>query len=212
MASSTGIVNVALRRLGVARLTSLDTDTTKNAVAARDLYDYLRRDLLKSHTWNFALTRAKLARLSATPVFDYQYAYALPDDFLRLVSVHPATTDESTVEYRLETIEVSGSKRRALMCFAEDVYVRHIFDLEDVNQMPPDFHNLLAFVLTRDLAGALNKSPISYIELTDQAYRRKLAAAKAADGVEDFPERRHQGSWVHARRGGYNANTTWDGR
>ena len=44
------------------------------------------QNLLASYPWRFALTQKKLARLTDRPVADYQYAYQLPNDCVRVLS------------------------------------------------------------------------------------------------------------------------------
>ena len=76
MASVTDIVNVALRKLKANRITSI-TDGSNNANAANDVYDETRDALLRGHTWKFGQRRKSLARLTATPTFEFDHAYAL---------------------------------------------------------------------------------------------------------------------------------------
>lgn len=202
MASATDIVNVALRRIGAARIANLATDGTKEALVARDLYDAARRDLLASHNWNFATKRvhkssSTAADIGTTPAFGYDYAYKIPDDFLRMVSVHPSDSDAATVEYRLE---YQSDSDRVLLCDATEVYLKYIFDLEDVNVMSEGFRDALAWRLARDFAGALSKSAAA-AEQADGAYRKQLSRAKSVDGVEDFPDSMAEGSWARARFG-----------
>lgn len=92
MASETGIVNIALARISVERISSLDSGSTKQARVARDLFDEARDELLRMHTWSFATKRVELAQATgsgATPAFGFDYAYNVPSDLLRIISVHP---------------------------------------------------------------------------------------------------------------------------
>ena len=203
MTTSTDIVNIALRRVGAVRISSLATDSVKEAVTARDLYDEARRDLLASHTWNFATKRARLqssvaADIAATPAFGWDYAYIMPDDFLRMVSVHPSDAESASIEYRLEFQE---DKDRVLLCNSTEVYIKYIFDLEDVNVMSASFRDVLAWRCARDLAAALSKSA-SAAEMADNAMRRQLARAKSVEGIEDFPDTMAEGDWSKSRFGG----------
>lgn len=202
MATSTDIVNVALRRIGATRIASLATDGSKEGIAGRDLYDPARRMLLVSHNWNFATKRvmrssSTAAHIGTAPAFGYDYAYILPDDFLRMVSVHPDESDRGTVEYRLETQDEDD---RVLMCSATSVYLKYIYDVEDVAVMSEAFRDTLAWMLARDFAAALSKSTAA-AEMAEGMYRRQLSRAKSIDGVEDFPDRMATGSWATERWG-----------
>lgn len=195
MATSTDIVNIGLRRCGANRISSLKNDTNKEAVAARDLYDEARRDLLNLHNWNFAVKRTQLTASASDPTFGWDYAYPLPDDFIRMVSVHPHDDDESTIEYRLE---FQSSDDRVLVTNSNQIYIRYIFDMDDPNLMSAAFRDVLSWRMARELASALSKST-SAAEFADNNYRRSLSRAKSIDGVEDFPETMAEGDWMTAR-------------
>lgn len=205
MPTSTDIVNVALRRIGATRIASLSTDGTKEAIAARDLYDEARRELLASHAWNFATKRQRLqssvvADIADTPAAGYAYAYVLPEEALRLVSVHASESDDVEVPYKLEFQEDSD---RVILCDATEIYIKYIFDLEDANVMGAVFRDALAWRLARDLAAALAKSA-STAELAAGQFARQLSRAKSVDGVEDYPDRMAEGSWATSRFGSTN--------
>ena len=107
MASDTSIANQAMRMLKANRITSL-TDGSNNANAANDVFAEVREELLRSHAWNFATKRQKLAQLSTVPVFEFDNAYALPSDWIRTVSVHDNDAGAGTVLYREEEIDDQG--------------------------------------------------------------------------------------------------------
>lgn len=196
MATKTDIVNIALRRIGAERISNLDTDASKAAVAARDLYDEARKDLLNLHNWNFAVKRTSIAKSATAPAFGWDNAYPLPEDHIRLISVHPTDDDLATVEYRLE---YQSSDDRVIVSDATSpIYIKYIFDMEDVNLMSAAFRDGLALRLARDLAAALSKSSAA-AQLADAAYAKALSRAKSIDGVEDYPDRMADGSWLTAR-------------
>ena len=79
MATSwTSLNNQALAMLGADSISNIDTDTTDNAVKCRAVYESVRDELLRSHEWNFAITRAELAVLATEPEYEYEYEYTLP--------------------------------------------------------------------------------------------------------------------------------------
>ena len=100
MPAVTDIVNKSLRMIGATRITSL-TDGSTNANAANDIYTEVRDELLRSHPWNFATKRAKLAQSATTPTFEFDYAYPLPSDWIRTVSVHDNDPRYGTLFYPL---------------------------------------------------------------------------------------------------------------
>lgn len=195
MATATDLVNLALRRVGATRISDMDRDTSKEGVVARDVYDEARKDCLNLHTWNFAMKRAQLTASATEPTFGWDYAYPLPGDFIRLGSVHPHDDDEATVPYRLEFQE---GEDRVILCNSNQVFIRYVFDLQDVNVMSAAFRDVLSFRLAREFAGSIGKTA-ALAELTDRAFNKKLSHAKSIDGIEDYPEKMAEGSWSTER-------------
>lgn len=196
MASETGIVNVALRMIGQQPITSL-TDGTPSANAANDIYEELRDDILRSHPWNFATKRQKLARSVTVPVFGFDYAYPLPSDWLRTISVHDNDAGVGTVVCQEEQIGDTG----AIVASVENLYLRYIARVTDPNIMAADFRRVFECGLARDLSVVLASSNTLH-EKYDRAYDRALARARSSDAMGGFPERRPVGSWTTQRRGG----------
>lgn len=79
MATEVSICSNALRKLGDSPITSL-TENSERARLCNALYEPARDSLLRSHAWNFAITRAALSQISSTPAFEYSHQYALPTD------------------------------------------------------------------------------------------------------------------------------------
>ena len=201
MATKTSIANIAIGRIGSTRITDIDVDTSNEAIKARDLFDDARDDVLRAHTWNFATRRQKLAQLVEKPEFGYDFAYTLPTGFLRVVSVHGSDQLRDHIEYKLENIDVASTGTQVLVSNWNQVYLRYIVRVTDVNLMTPDFRQCFAYYMASDLALGIKKSQ----SLSDKMfvrYKRKLASAKSVDGIEDFQDEFPDSSWVTARHGG----------
>lgn len=194
-ASTTTVINGALRRLGGERITSID-DGSVNANYALDIYDDLLEDSLRSHDWNFATKRVKLSQLVAVPVFGYDKAYALPADWLRNTAPKDNDAGVSTFDYKVETLE----GQRVLVASREDIWLRYIYLLEDPVKWSADFRMFMILALARDLAIPVASSN-ALRDRFEIAASRKLAQAKAIDAMDSFPDRRPRGSWVTSRGG-----------
>lgn len=195
MATALDICNVALARVGATRISNFENESTREAEVARDLYDEARKALLNAHTWNFAIKRAQLEASDTEPDSGYDYAYPLPDDFIRMIAVHPSDADTGIVEYRLEFQE---SDDRVLLTNSNQVYIRYVWDIDDPNLMSALFRDALSWRLARDFAAALSKSTAA-AQLAEEQYRHTLKQAKAVDGVEDYPDKMQDGSWITSR-------------
>ena len=194
MATPIDIVNMALRRIGADRISAFE-DAQEEARATRDIYDEIRREVLNAHNWNFAIKRAQLSSVATAPAFGWDYAYELPHDLVRIVSVHSHNDDDSSVEYRLEFQDGSD---RVLVTNSNQIFIRYVFDNEDVNVWSAAFRNVMGWRLAVDLAQAVSKSTAT-AEMCGRKFSTELSRAKAIDGIEDWPERLADGSWLTAR-------------
>lgn len=194
MTSTTDVVNSALRLVGGSRISNL-TEGTPHADVANDIYDDLLDDLLRSHFWNFATKRFKLAQFVTTPAFGFDHAYATPVDWIRTVSCHADADARTPIFFREELID----NMRAIVTSADDVYMRYIARITDPNLWAGDFRRAVVIALTRDLAVPVASSNKLKDEYTKE-FRRVLARAKSADAMGSSPEVRPRGSWV-TRRG-----------
>jgi len=80
-----GLCSRALIKIGAGSITSFN-DGTAEAEVADALYSSTRDALLSANSWSFATTQATLALVADPPLGDYDYAHALPVDFLRALS------------------------------------------------------------------------------------------------------------------------------
>jgi hypothetical protein len=196
MPSDTDVVNVAMRLIGQNPIVSL-SDGSANANTADDIYTEVRDDLLRSHPWNFATKRVQLARSSTDPAFEFDYAYVLPSDWLRTISVHDNDAGHGTVLYRTEQV----ASQNVIVSSSDAIYLRYVAVVEDPNFMSADFRRTLSLSLARDLAIPIASSASMRDQYSTEA-ARALARARSADAMGGFPELRPRGSWA-ASRGGF---------
>ena len=194
MVSTVDVVNVALRRVGASRITSL-SENDASAVVANDLFDAIVDDLFRQHAWNFATKRAKLAQLVEEPTFEFDHAYTMPANWIRTISVHPNSAGAGTMFYREEQLD----DKRVILTSADDVYLRYVARVTDPNLWSTDFRNAVSMILARDFAIPLGNSNTMHINF-DKLSRSARARARSSDAMGSSPERRPRGSWV-TRRG-----------
>ena len=97
-----GICSNALLKIGAEGITSFE-DGTAEAEIACSLYPMLRDGLLSSYPWSFAKAQKTLPRLYNVPVADYQFAYLLPNDFLRVISAGSGSRGRESAAERSES-------------------------------------------------------------------------------------------------------------
>lgn len=177
--------NSALQRVGAASILSL-SDNSPEARACSVAYDSNRRDELRKHRWNFAITRAVLAPDVVAPAYDYTYAFSLPTNCLRVL--RPATPD---LDWQIEG-------RKILTNDSNTLYLRYIADIEDCAQWDPSFYNVVAGALAVDICEKLTQSNQKKQMLIAQ-YSDDLKVARRMDAFESGPEDAPDDDWWIAR-------------
>jgi len=191
MASEVGICNAALRKIGASTITSLNQGT-KNANFMNDIYAEKRDALLEMHPWNFAVKSVKLAQLSTTPVVKFDYAYALPDDFIRAISVHDSDEGVGIVDHKF--------RNNMVECSASEVWLVYVAQITDPNSFSPLFREVFAAFLAIEAATGIAESNTKR-EMMVAEFQRALRRARSSDAMADLPDRLPAGSWLTNRTG-----------
>lgn len=188
MASVTDICNAALLKLGEKRITDAGFATPENErerVCAAH-YERIRDREMRKNRWNFSIKRATLAPDETAPVYEYDYAFSVPADFMRLVQVF-----ETRKGYKLE-----GGK--ILTNVGDEINIRYVKKVTVVNEMDAIFRDALASALAVELCERLpGKSKLKSECNSDYASHMSLAAQAGAieNPVEELPE----DDWITCR-------------
>lgn len=186
MPSEVDIVNRALRAIGSQRITSLD-EATEQAETCRGEYADIRDEVLRSHPWNFAMTRLLLPALSDAPAFGWERQFQLPSDCLRVWRID---AEWRITEFRVESGRILTNAAAPLAL----LYIRR--------PQPGDFDPIFVSALVHRLAAALAlslKESASASELQMKLYRAIMRDARAADATEGTPEQPWQDDFIVAR-------------
>ena len=170
--SEVSICNRALALLGSQPITSLTEDTE----AARRLnifYDDTRKELLRIHPWNFAINRDTLAQLATAPEYEYTYYYALPSDYLRMLTVSDGTN-------QLTDWKIENNK---LAIDSTTVVIRYVKDETDTSKFDEGFKAALSYRLAADACFALTGKADLAQELFGLA-EEKLRVARSLDAQD----------------------------
>ena len=144
MASEVGIVNAALRKLGAGTLTALSDASVEGRLANATYAEY-RDKLLRSHPWNFATKRLSIAANATAPVWEYDNAFNVPADFLRLMDV----SNPQLMDYR---IEATADGTVIVTDIAGPLKIKYIAQITDPNKMDAEFREALASLLASEWA------------------------------------------------------------
>lgn len=181
------ICNLALDRLGIRSITSIATPTTEvEAVVARH-YDEVRREILRRYLFNFAKKYTTLtASTTKTPAFGYSSAYALPADFLRLLSLGDISVNADT-----DPDLYDMSEGFIFTDYAEDddtLSLAYVYDATTVTKFDPLFIRVLQLRLARALAYKFTLKNALINSIRDELVDAEREAVSAA-GQEKRPRR-----------------------
>lgn len=190
MSSDVTICNLALQRLGEARILSL-SDDSRAARAMNLLYAPTRDGLLRKHPWNFAIKRAAIAADSTNPAFGYDNAFTIPSDCLRLLS-----NDKGEGETYMDSWKLEGGK----ILTNEDgpLYIRYVARVTDPTKLDACFVKLFALRLALDACEELTQSSTKF-QLIAEEYKDALKDARRLNAFENPPADSQDGSWISSR-------------
>ena len=177
MASVVNICNSALNLLGASTIAAL-TDDTKNARLCNQRYEPVRNRVFRSHAWNCLHKRLQLAQNSTAPVVEYDHAYALPSDCLRVLKIHNGTTDSiaSDLNYKLEG--------RNIVTDIDTVFVIYIALDTDPNNYDTYLRESISHQLAADLCYAITNNATLANQYMTRADER-LREARFIDATEN---------------------------
>jgi len=161
----TEICNMALGRLGAKRINDYDdaSDTKPEAIQCRLHYEQTRDALIRSHWWRFARARATLSANATDPDFEYDYAYDLPVDFLRMKKPYEAYG----VTELLYTYSLEGKQ---LLSNETSMDIEYIKKVTDPNQFDPLFIEVLVLQLALKMVMPLTQDKVLRRELHEELY------------------------------------------
>jgi hypothetical protein len=182
MITKLDIINAALVSLGVSSVQELESTTQGRAAAA--MWNLTLAATLRSHPWNFAITRATLAASTTTPDHGYARKFPLPSDWLRTIEVYQVD------DYKQE----SG----AIICNSYVISIRYVSAITDPARFDALFCDALSNHLAAKLAYPLTQSSSQQAVCWD-AYKEVLRLARSVDSLEDMPDELPESSLITMR-------------
>lgn len=195
MASQVSIVNRALVKLGETPVLLL-TDNVKQARTMAAIFDDTRDAELRANRWKFAIKRAQLSALVATPMFGYAYQYELPDDYLALVQVGEFYLRTGMKQRAPWSIE----GRRLLTDQSAPLSIRYVSRVTDTAQFDALFVDSLACRLAMEACETLTQSDSKFQRVAAMR-EESLKQAQRVDAIENPPDELPDGTWLESRTG-----------
>lgn len=210
MVAPIDICNAAIMRLGGQQVLSL-TQNSVEAMACNSQYDIVRRDLLRSHTWNFAMKRMSLAQDLNPPLFSYDFSYTLPTDCLRVVATKDQLdaylfnyggdfngwiTVSNKVDYAIaDSYKIEGRK---ILSNDGTMSILYISDITDTTMFDSSFVELMSVRLAMVISYRITGSIQARKDLADE-FNYLLTVAQQNNGQEGTRERIEMSSWLVSR-------------
>jgi hypothetical protein len=201
--SKTDICNHALLKVGADIIASLDTDinssegTVETALLCNVLFDQSLDELLRLYQWNCCTKRNTPTKLTSIPDWKYTSEFALPNDFIRLLTI----TDNPS--YQADDIEWVVEDEKILCDYAQ-IYIRYIARPENVGKLDPLATRALICLLASKLAMPLQQDDNMAQRLTNELYQVILPEARSIDTFENYDLNLPESQWIIARRYTYN--------
>jgi hypothetical protein len=186
--SEVQICNQALALLGAELITSLDDNTVEAKLSAL-YYPTIRDAVQYTYDWTFCIRWADLPQLADPPLSEFENAYQIPNDTLRVLFVGQ---DYEHVDrnYRIEgDVIVTNS----VSCKAQ-----LLTRVEDTSKFSPLFQQALVARLAAELAIPITNSR-TLQEQNYAIYRSKMGEAETMDATQGRP-RRMRSQWLNRAR------------
>lgn len=188
--SDVAICNLALQKLGAARITTL-TEDSRNARTMNNCYEHIRDVEIRRHKWNFARKRATLAPSAVTPAFDFDYAFPLPTDCLRLLP-----PNRSPLDWQIESHEGQSC---ILTNDGDTLEVVYLARITDPTRFDVSFAEMLACRLADHCCEEITQSNTKRAAAMED-YKNARAEARRNNAFENTSEELPEDPWLAARR------------
>lgn len=153
------ICNLALARLGDARITAL-SDATAQAQYCSLFYAQTVEELQTEFDWQFCRKLASLTADATPPAFGYARRFAVPSDFLRLIRLNGIDEDENFSKWEI----VDGFIHTDLAAPAQIEYIAHV---TTAAKFPAVFVEIFSAKLAANLALPLTGSKELFVQMAE---------------------------------------------
>lgn len=198
---STDIINRALIKIGEPAI--LSSEQTPHGTMMGILYEDFRKALLSSHYWRFALKRAVLAKLDNPDTLssNFNYAYALPADYLTLKEYGDAYKLPNESDSILAPdIRYSIESGKLLSKVDAGVYITYVANIDNPRLFSPLFREALIALIAAEASVRIKNSP-QLKQMFMQEFDTYLNQARVNNEIVRDIETMPDNTWVTCREG-----------
>lgn len=196
MANQTDICNFALAEVSENPITTL-TEANERARLCNLHFKQVVREVLRGAKWRCARTRAVLSQSSPVPAFGWDYKYALPADYIRLISLNQV--DPDTVDKPMHEVEA-----KYLLTDETTASITYVYDVtyaSDYSVLDALIVKAISLALAAKLAWPLQQSRTLKESLEQSAERalRKAKGVNSREAREPLEDQTQSSQWFTSR-------------
>ena len=170
MASDIDIASNALQMIGGNSISSFD-DPGGDAAVAKALFEPIAVDLLMCNYWRFGMKKQLLNKLSQTPLNEFQNAFQIPTDSIKIQRVFPRA------RYKIFQDKIHSN--------ADSIELDYLFRA-DTSSWPPSFVLLITYKLASEFALSVTDNEKKNA-LYEDKFRTQLGKAFTSD-AQQYPQ------------------------
>ncbi|CAI3798669.1 hypothetical protein GLGCALEP_02144 [Pseudomonas sp. MM221] len=209
MSSVIDICNMALFRIGNGmRIDDLE-ENSQPARICKQFYESSRDFVLRADCdWGFATAFAQLAEVADNPNPEYPFAYAVPNDCMRVrrivnpvfpqgvwpAGMHCQMPELPRIQFRI----INGSSQRLISTNVSPATLEYTLKVESPEMFDPVFVSALAWYLASQVAGPLAKDA-GIASACAGEYRAEVLVAAAAALNESVTQYQHESIFITGR-------------
>lgn len=167
------IANNALLLVADKSISALDASGA-GAALCNQFYEQCRNSVFRSHPWSCATKRIVLSPLAVKPAFGYSNQFALPSDWIRVLSI-----GEPHLDYTIE-----GNN---ILTNTNIINLLYVFKNEDINTWDDLLIEAVSLALAVKIAYPITKS-VSKEESLKNDLELLLRKARSVNGQETPPD------------------------
>jgi hypothetical protein len=177
LTTKVSICSAALLQLGKSPISSFE-ETGDLARLCANLYPQERDSILREHNWNCSIKMVVLAPLATAPVSRFTAQFALPGDFLRLISVNDIYVGQAP---QTEFFKVMG---RNILASGTTLPIEYVYRNEVESTWDSKLIELMTARMLWKMAYPVTQSTSMRDELKAE-YMAMAKMARAIDAQED---------------------------
>lgn len=185
MATAVEIANMALLECGAEPITAL-SDSNERARACNTAWPFVRRTVLRLHTWNPPTKRALVDEDATAPIWEFDTRYPLPADCLRVLDV------DTEYDWRVEAGFIVTDET------GDDLGIRYVYDETDPDGFDPMLTDTLVLFLAYRIMYRVNADK-AIRDRIERQWMDFLAKSKMADAAEQSDAEIEEDTFITVR-------------